>query len=355
MDAAIGMGADSLLIAHLPDVRWLSGFTGSNGVIAIAGGKAVLCTDGRYTEQARAEAPDLRVLAGKKPAMQFGIDWLLARGATRCAFEARHTTVAVLDTMRKKLPKELGRAARTFFLATEGLVERLREIKDADEIGIIRRAADLGCELFAELPARLVPGTSEAEIALTMEFAARTRGAEAMSFDTIVASGARSALPHGKASAAPLPKRGFVTIDFGVVVEGYCSDMTRTVHMGRGSRQARSVYDAVLEAQGAAIAAVAPGVPCAEVDKAARTVLKRAGLAKYFTHSTGHGVGLEIHEGPRLAAGVEPVLEPGMVITVEPGVYLPGVLGVRIEDMVLVTEGGAEVLTSASPKTWMQI
>lgn len=355
MDAATGTGADSLLIAHGPDVRWLSGFTGSNGVIAVAGAKAVLCTDGRYTEQAGAEAPGLRVLAGRKPAMHLAVDWLLARGATRCAFEARHTTVVVLEAMRKTLPKELGPKRRTFFLATEGLVARLREIKNADEIGVIRRAADLSCELFAELPQRLVPGTSEAEIALTLEFAARTRGAEAMSFDTIVASGARSALPHGKASAAPLPKRGFVTLDFGVVVEGYCSDMTRTVHLGRASQQARSVYDAVLEAQAAAIAVVAPGVTCAEVDKAARSVLKRAGLGKYFTHSTGHGVGLEIHEGPRLAAGVEHVLEPGMVITIEPGVYLPGVLGVRIEDMVLVTEGGAEVLTSASPKTWMQI
>ena len=297
----------------------------------------------------------MRVLVGKKPATQLAIDWLLARGATRCAFEARHTTVAALETMRKALPKEMGAGRRSFFLATEGLVARLREIKSADEIAILRRAADLGCELFAEMPQHMVPGVTEAEIALTLEFEARTRGAEEMSFDTIVASGPRSALPHGKASAARLPKRGFVTLDFGVVVNGYCSDMTRTVHLGRATREARAVYDAVLEAQEAAVAAVAPGVTCAAVDEAARSVLKRAGLGKYFSHSTGHGVGLEIHEGPRLAAKVEQVLEPGMVITIEPGAYLPGALGVRIEDMVLVTEDGAEVLTAASPKTWMQL
>ena len=355
MAAAAQTGADATLITHPADVRWLSGFTGSNGAVAIAGGRAVLCTDGRYTEQARAEAPDLRVLVGKKSATQLALDWVLARGATRCAFEARHTTVAALETMRKALPKELGAGRRTFFLATEGLVARLREIKSEAEIATMRRAAKLGCELFAEMPGYMLPGVSEAEIALTLEVEARTRGAEAMSFDTIVAGGPRSALPHGKASTARLPKRGFVTLDFGVVLDGYCSDMTRTVHMGRASREARAVYDAVLEAQEAAVAAVAPGVSCAAVDEAARSVLKRAGLGKYFSHSTGHGVGLEIHEGPRIAAKAEQKLEPGMVITIEPGAYLPGALGVRIEDMVLVTEVGAEVLTAASPKTWMQL
>ena len=176
-----------------------------------------------------------------------------------------------------------------------------------------------------------------------------------MSFETIVAGGKRSALPHGRATAQRLPKQGFVTLDFGVVVEGYCSDMTRTVHLGRGGARARAVYAAVLEAQEAAVAAVAPGVTAAAIDTAARSVLKRAGWGKYFSHSTGHGVGLEIHEGPRLAAKVEQVLEPGMVITVEPGVYLPGEFGVRIEDMVLVTDEGREVLTANSPKTWTEL
>ncbi len=169
-----------------------------------------------------------------------------------------------------------------------------------------------------------------------------------MSFETIVASGERSALPHGVASAAKLPAAGFVVLDYGVVLDGYCSDMTRTVHLGKASAEARALYVAVLEAQLAAISVVRPGVTAAEVDRAARQELKRAKLDRFFTHSTGHGVGLEIHELPRLAAGNDAILQPGMVITIEPGVYLPGKCGVRIEDMLLVTERGYEVLTPVS-------
>ena len=348
-------GADALLTVHGPDVRWLSGFTGSNAAVALCGGRAVLFTDGRYAEQARAEAGDLRVVIGKTAVAGLAIEWLIARGAKRCAFDARHTTVAALETLRKALPKSMGSARRVFFVATEGLTARLREIKDSSEIRTMREAATLGCELFAGLQRQVRAGATEMDLALELEFGARRSGAEGMSFDTIVASGKRSALPHGKASFQMLPKRGFVTFDFGIVFDGYCSDMTRTVHVGKGNARARAVYDAVLEAQMAAVAAIAPGVTCGQVDEAARSVLQRAKLGKWFSHSTGHGVGLEIHEGPRLAAKVEQVLEAGMVITVEPGVYLPGEFGVRIEDMVLVTEAGGEVLTAASPKDWTEI
>ena len=175
-----------------------------------------------------------------------------------------------------------------------------------------------------------------------------------MSFETIVASGERSALPHGRATTARLPKNGFVTLDFGVVLDGYCSDMTRTVHLGKASQEEFAVYDAVLEAQEAAVAAVAAGVTVGDVDEAARSVLRRAKLDEYFTHSTGHGVGLEIHEGPRLATEQKQKLEAGMVVTIEPGVYIPGKFGVRIEDMVLVTARGGEVLTP-SVKAWTQL
>ena len=175
-----------------------------------------------------------------------------------------------------------------------------------------------------------------------------------MSFETIVASGARSSLPHGRATNARLPKQGFVTLDFGVVLEGYCSDMTRTLHFGRATPEEFAVYDAVLEAQEAAVAAIAPGVTVGDVDEAARSVLRRAKLDAFFTHSTGHGVGLEIHEGPRLATAQKQKLKKGMVVTVEPGVYMPGKFGVRIEDMVLVTAAGAEVLTP-SVKAWTQL
>lgn len=336
-----------------PDVRWLSGFTGSSGVVAIRGGRAALFTDGRYTAQAKAEAPDLRVfIKEKRPAVSLALEWLVARGAQRCAIDARQTTLTALDAMRKALPKGAGRG---FFLPLDSLVARLREFKDEGEIRRMRRAASLGCALFKGILQHMQPGATEMEVALELEYAARQAGADAMSFETIVASGKRSSLPHGRASTQKLPRRGFVTLDFGVVLEGYCSDMTRTVHVGRGTARERDVYDSVLEAQEAAVAAVQPGVSCAEVDEAARSVLVKAKWGKWFSHSTGHGVGLEIHEGPRLAAGVEQVLEPGMVITVEPGVYLPDEFGVRIEDMVLVTETGSEVLTAASPKTWTEL
>ncbi len=355
MAAAAGAGADALLVTHGPDVRWLSGFTGSNGAIAIAGGRAALFTDGRYTAQARAEVPNLRIVVGKKSAAALAVEWLAARGVTKCAFDARNTTVAALETMRKALPKELLAARRAFFLPTEGLTARLREIKAPEEVDILRRAASLACELFEDMQEHIEAGASEMDLALELEYRARQGGAEAMSFETIVASGERSALPHGRATRQQLPRRGFVTFDFGVVLEGYCSDMTRTVHLGKGTPRAREVYRAVLEAQEAAVAAVAPGVTCGAIDGAARSVLQRARLGKWFSHSTGHGVGLEIHEGPRLAAEVTRVLEPGMVITIEPGVYLPGEFGVRIEDMVLVTDAGGEVLTAASSKTWTEL
>lgn len=354
MRAAAGAGADALLVLSGPDVRWLTGFTGSNGVVAIRGGRAALFTDGRYTQQAKAEAGDLRVyVKDKVQATALALQWLVARGATACAFDARQTTVAALDAMRKALPK--GVAKRGFFLPTTDLVSALREVKSAEEVKRMRKAALLGCSVFENVLEHVVPGNTEIGVALELEYAARQAGAEAMSFETIVASGKRSALPHGRASTQKLPRRGFVTLDFGVVLDGYCSDMTRTVHLGKASPRARDVYDSVLEAQEAAVAAVGPGVTCAEVDAAARDVLKRDGWAKWFSHSTGHGVGLEIHEGPRIAAGVTQVLEPGMMVTVEPGVYLPDEFGVRIEDMVLVTDTGRAVLTAASPKSWVEL
>jgi Xaa-Pro aminopeptidase len=224
-------------------------------------------------------------------------------------------------------------------------IEKARMLKDADERKHLRAAASLGSQLFGVVLKSIRPGVRESEIAAELEYAARKAGAEGMSFETIIASGPRSALPHGRASNAPIPSRGFVVCDFGVILAGYCSDMTRTVHVGRPTMEARRIYEAVREAQQAAVAAVKPGVSLGEVDGAARKVLKRNGLGRYFTHSTGHGVGLEIHEAPRVAAGQTEVLEPGMVITIEPGVYIPGKWGVRIEDIVVVTDRGCEVLT----------
>jgi Xaa-Pro aminopeptidase len=340
--------ADALLITHLPDVRYLCGFTGSNAALAFYGRRVVLFTDGRYTTQARQEAVGARVVIAKKSALREACAWLETAGATRCGFDAGHTTVAALDAMREMVS---GKLRRRFFLPLQSPIAKIREVKDAGEIALMRESALLGCRLYEHILGFIAAGISETAVAAELEYAARLAGAEAMSFDTIVASGLRSALPHGHATGARLPRNGFLTLDFGVILNGYCSDMTRTVYLGRASETERGVYDAVLAAQEAAVAAVAPGATCGDVDEAARSVLRQAKLDRWFTHSTGHGVGLEIHEGPRIAAAQQQKLEPGMVITIEPGVYMEGKFGIRIEDMVLVTATGHEVLTPA-PKAW---
>ena len=349
--AATAAGVDALLVTHLSDVRYLTGFTGSNAAVVLVGGRTVMFTDGRYTGQAKAEACGTRVVIATKPAVVAACEWLEEAGVARCGFDAAYTTVAGLEGMRKAVSSKV---RRRLFKPVESLVAGLREVKDANEIALMRAAAELGCVLFDGMLTYLDAGLTEVAVAAELEHAARLAGAEGMSFETIVASGERSALPHGRATMAKLPKRGFVTLDFGVVLGGYCSDMTRTVHMGRALEGEREVYDSVLEAQMAAVGAVAPGVTAGEVDEAARSVLRRDGLDKYFSHSTGHGVGLEIHEGPRIASKQKQVLQQGMVITIEPGVYMPGKFGIRIEDMVLVTASGGEVLTP-SVKAWIEL
>jgi Xaa-Pro aminopeptidase len=351
--------ADALLVTHLPDVRWLCGFTGSNAaVVLLADGKARLFTDGRYTTQAQAEAAGTPVEIGPKPAAVAACEWMVRENALRCVFDTTHTTVAALEGMRAALPARL---RKKMLMPAGPVISKLREVKDADELALMRKAAALGCRLFEEMLGVMEPGMTEMTLAANLEHRARLAGAEAMSFDTIVASGERSALPHGKASDVKLPRRGFCTLDFGVVLGGYCSDMTRTVHFGRASDQERRVYEAVLEAQEMAVAAVRSGVLGSDIDAAARDVLQAAGLADWFTHSTGHGVGLEIHEGPRIGKKLEGAqksppdkLKEGMVVTIEPGVYLPGKFGVRIEDTVAVTRTGCEILTP-STKAWIEL
>jgi Xaa-Pro aminopeptidase len=338
---------DALLITHMPNVRYLTGFTGSAGVL-MASTRPVFTTDGRYREQATQQVERARVVVGKGSALASAIVEIKKARIRRLGIEADHMTVAT----RRILSRELGRSTK--LVDTSNVVEKLRIVKDRDEIRLIRKAVDLGSELLPVVCKALRPGKAEAAAAAHLEFAARERGAEAMSFETIVAAGSRSALPHGVASAARLPRRGFVVLDYGVILNGYCSDMTRTVCIGRATSEQRRVYEAVLEAQLAGIAAVAPGRAAGEVDEATRGVLKRAGLDRYFIHSTGHGVGLEIHESPRLAARQTDLLQPGMVITIEPGVYIGGKFGVRIEDMILVTERGSEVLTRA-PKVLLEL
>jgi Xaa-Pro aminopeptidase len=338
---------DAVLVTHMPNVRYLTGFTGSAGVL-VASSRPVFTTDGRYREQATQQVERARVVVGKGSGLASAIGEVKKARIRRLGIEAEHMTVA----MRRILSRELGRSTK--LIDTSNVVENLRIVKDREEIRLIRKAVNLGSELLPVVCKALKPRQTEASAAAHLEFAAREHGAEAMSFETIVAAGSRSALPHGVASATRLPRRGFVVLDYGVILNGYCSDMTRTVSIGRATSEQRLVYDAVLEAQLAAIAAVAPGRTAGEVDEAARGVLNRAGLGKYFIHSTGHGVGLEIHESPRVAARQTDLLQPGMVITIEPGVYIGGKFGVRIEDMVLVTERGSEVLTRA-PKVLLEL
>jgi Xaa-Pro aminopeptidase len=333
-----GRKVDAMIVTHLPNVRYLCGFTGSAGILLFAR-KPVFFTDGRYTEQASLQVKGARisiVKAAGPPVVTAACKKLRLK---RVAVESEHLTMAE----HAALQHLLGKGVRLVPVA--GLVESLRAQKDEEEIELLRRAVELSSNLFRPLLRSMRAGVSESAIAGTLEHNARKAGAERMSFETIVASGVRSAMPHGIASATKLPAEGFVVLDYGVVLDGYCSDMTRTVHLGKASEASRTLYRAVLEAQLAAISVVHAGVTAGEVDRAARQELKRAKLDRYFTHSTGHGVGLEIHEVPRLAAGSDAVLLPGMVITIEPGVYLPGKCGIRIEDMLLVTERGYEVLT----------
>jgi Xaa-Pro aminopeptidase len=334
-----------LLVTHLPNIRYLCGFTGSSACLVVLKNAAIFFTDSRYPEQARAEVSSAKVVIAKQAPLLAAGEWLAAsRSKSRAAIgvEAEHLTLAERARLGKPLP------SRIHLRPASNAVEALRRVKNFEEKAKMRTAAQLGSDLFMVVLRALRPGVPETEVAAKLEYEARRLGAEGMSFDTIIASGKRSALPHGRASASPIARRGFVVCDFGVILAGYCSDMTRTVHVGRPSARARLAYEAVLEAQLAAVGAVRAGVSTGAVDQAARKVLKKHKLARYFTHSTGHGVGLEIHEAPRVGANGSDVLQAGMVITIEPGIYLPGKWGIRIEDTVVVTETGCEILTAVS-------
>ena len=335
----VGERLDGCVVTHPANLRYLCGYTGSNGLLLFLNGRQTFFTDGRYTEQSHEEVKGARIVIAKGALIKDGAALMGRLRSAAIGFEADLTTVAAADQMRELTPK------RIRWKPASGLIMRQRIIKDAEELKLIRAAVKLGARVYLEALESLRPGVSEIEVAATLEYAARQGGADAMSFETIVAAGKRGALPHGRASSAAVPKRGFVVIDSGVILRGYCSDMTRTEHVGRVGRVERGWYQAVLEAQMAGIASVRPGVTAGEVDEAARSVLRKAKLDRYFTHSTGHGVGLEIHEPPRLGKGQTERLQPGMVITIEPGIYVPGKGGIRIEDMVVVIPSGAEVLT----------
>jgi Xaa-Pro aminopeptidase len=331
---------DAFLVAFSPNLRYLTGFTGSSANLLVTPGESILFTDPRYTIQAKQEsggACRVVIVKGRlTPAVAAAI---AKRGLKRIGYEPARTTCDRYEVLKAALPM------RASLEPVTGWVEDLRMVKSPDEIERIRRSVDVNSRAFEQAAARLRPGVTERDFAAELEYHMRRLGAEKPAFETIVAGGARSALPHAQPTAAPLRSGDLVVVDMGAFVDGYASDMTRMLFLGRPGAKVKRTYKAVLEAQLAAIDAVRPGVPAARVDRAARAVLKAHGLDRAFVHSTGHGLGLEIHEPPRLGAREKTPLQAGMAITIEPGVYLEGWGGIRIEDTVLVTQTGCEVLT----------
>jgi Xaa-Pro aminopeptidase len=319
----------------------MSGFTGSAGALIITSSRALLVTDFRYIEQAAAQASEFEVIKQGAVLTDSLRQALEEVGVRRLAFEKEFVSYGDYERYRDKLGAEL--------VPMDGAVEKLRLVKDSGEIEAIRRAAAIGDKAFRHILDFLRPGLREDEVSLELEFQMRRLGATGLAFDIIVASGPRSSLPHGRASERVIQPGDFVKMDFGCVVDGYCSDMTRTVVMGEPSEKQREIYDIVLEAQVTSLKAIRPGLTGREVDEVARKVIADRGYGDHFGHGLGHGVGRMVHEGPRLSVLGEDPLVPGNVVTIEPGIYLPGWGGVRIEDLVVVTEVGVDVLTG-SPK-----
>jgi Xaa-Pro aminopeptidase len=336
-------GADALLVTHLPNINYLCGFTGSAAILLVEAERATLFTDSRYTFQCREEVRAATVHIAKNGLLRAVGDSLRQkRGPAHVAFSAAHVTVA----QKQALGTAAGKRVR--WVAGRNEVERLRAVKDRRELVEMRAAAALISDVWAREVRKMKPGISELCVAADLEYAMKVGGASGPSFETIVASGPRSAWAHARATSKLLKKNELVVMDQGAILRGYCSDMTRTVFLGRPSDRVRRLYRAVLDAQLAAKSVIRPGITAGEVDAAARQVLKRQKLDRCFTHSTGHGLGIEVHEMPRVSRGESFVLEEGMVVTVEPGVYIEGLGGIRIEDDVVVTSNGAEDLTSAT-------
>jgi Xaa-Pro aminopeptidase len=330
---------DSLLVTRPANWYYLTGFTGESGALVVSRRGTTLLTDGRFTAQAREETSGIRIVQQSVSlAIAIGA-FLKGAGGGKVGFDASHITVGQLAAMRKAG----GRRVR--WVRSAGQVEQLRGRKEPQELAKMRLAAILAGEVLQGALKLLKPGVRELEIAAEIEYQMRQRGASGPAFETIVAFGERSAYPHARASSKRLRKNELVVLDLGAILAHYCSDITRTVVVGRASPRIRQWHKAVEQAQAAAVGAVKAGVRCEQVDAAARMVLTGHHLDRYFVHSTGHGLGLEVHEDPRVAKGVTKILEPGNVVTIEPGVYVPGVGGIRIEDDVVVHASNTEVLT----------
>lgn len=330
---------NALLILQPDNRRYLSGFTGSAGALLITNSEALLFTDFRYTEQAASQAPGFKIV--KHGPVIWDEVAGYTTGLARIAFEQDFVTFAQYTLISEKF-KDVE------LVPVSGLVEARRSTKEDSELLEMQKAADVADQAFSHILTYISKGRTEYEVALELEFVMRRNGASGTAFDFIVASGPRSSLPHGVATGRVIQAGDLVTMDFGAVVNGYCSDITRTVMIGKPSAKQKEVYQIVLEAQTAALNALKPGMTGREVDQVARELIASQGYGENFGHGLGHGVGLVVHEEPRLSPAGATVLEPGMVVTVEPGIYLPGWGGVRIEDTVVVTEAGCRVLTHSA-------
>lgn len=334
-------GLEALLIGSAYNRQYISGFTGSAGWVLVAADRAWFLTDFRYTEQAAEQVHGFDIVEhGPDPIASIG-DLLRGAGLSKLGFEENHTTYAQFAKWGKTLQG-------VELVPVPGLVEELRMIKDEAELAVMQEAADLADRAFSYIQGLIKPGMKESDIALELEVFLRSGGAASSCFDTIVASGERSALPHGVASDRVIGSNEFVKLDFGALYRGYCSDITRTVAVGQVSDKHREIYDIVLEAQLHALEHIRPGMTGKQADALARDVIAKHGYGDRFGHSLGHGLGMEVHEQPSLSVRSDIVLVPGMVVTVEPGIYIPGFGGVRIEDDIVLTDDGIRILTSST-------
>lgn len=333
-----GERADALLVSAEPNVRWLTGFTGE-GLLVLEPDEELLCTDSRYAVQAGEEAPDVEFVA-EGGHLDGAIERINATGAGRVGFGSNHLCYADYERLVEAL-------VGVELLPLEDRIRQLRAIKDAAEVALIRRAAEVADAAFTELRPQIEPGLSERAAAEELRRLMVLGGAEKPSFDIIFAAGPNGAKPHARPGERVVAEGDLIVIDWGAVVDGYCSDCTRTVIVGEPDERRREVWMAVRRAQIAAMEGLRPGMEGREVDAIARESLCEAGYAEYFGHGLGHGVGLEVHELPTVGKKSENTLEPGMVVTIEPGVYIEDWGGVRLEELVLVTEEGAEALTAA--------
>ncbi len=337
-----GAGIDVLLVTDLYNLRYLTGYSGSNGVALIGSKVRTFVTDFRYVEQAAEQVdPSFERLRASQHLLE-GIEDALPAGEQRLGFEAAHVSVSNHERLRELLPDQIE------LVGTTDLVEGLRVVKEPDEVAAIKAAAALADEAFEQLVAGGLVGQNERELAMKLELEMRRRGAEQPSFSPIVAAGPHGALPHASPRDSMIRSGELVVIDWGAQLDGYCSDCTRTLAAGGVDSKAVEVYQLVLDAQLASVEDVRAGATGREVDSVARAAIEAAGHGEHFGHGLGHGVGLEVHEAPRLAQRSESVLAAGNVVTVEPGIYLPGEFGVRIEDLVVVTDDSCEILTSIS-------